>query len=484
MKKVIWLTLVAWVATVTAEFNDLENFIRVAGTLDNTSTIGYINGSVFARQPGVGLKKLFNFEGYNIGRKVKQSDGSFLSLSREFCVYRNPITSQIEQVWPNIWTNKPNEVFYVANDPVNGIIGNAPSWQTAPHSRPLYQVYNADYILEYPNPLAPSSYANYSAGSNYDAVELFGYLANYTQLSMTESPSVEYIGTWVRRSQYLPWMEMSTKPGELYFASFYWKCTNGLSCVADDIMKIINEDYSKFKKAPSTFEKPNETSWTVFKKVIDQRRQAGLPDIIIPQVNTSTNVTVMDTSLDARVEKFLDVWPLSFSANGSAWSEIPEKQSIRLFDIRGFFQLDFERIPLDGGYRVQLDGNMQYIDTKTGHQIYRNYTNPITGQTVPAPKPELGVDYVFSKDSFYTIDIPDTESIGLLGAQSLDGDQSNGDAWSVNFLELAFPYSSLSGASPTGAHCAGTFATFSSWPTWMNMTDVPGNIVMKITMSK
>lgn len=466
----------------SAKFTDLENFIRVIGSLNSSdSAISYLNGSVYGKQPGTNLQKLFNFEGYNINRKLRQQDGSFLSLSREFVVYRQPNTSQILQVWINKWTNKANEIFYVANDPVNAVLDSPSPSQTLPHYRPQYLVYNSDIVLEYPNPLSPDKYGNYSAGPIYDSVELFAFFANYIDLFNRTDSSIPMTGTWMRKSEYLPWMEMATTAGGLYYTTMAWKCNEGegLSCVADDIMQLIKKYYPKYEYAPSKEEEPNETSWTVFKKVVDQRREAGLPDIIIPEVNTTSNSRTMSNDVDDRVLNLLYSWPLSMAVNGSAWSEIPGKQSICLFNINGNFQFDLEHLPEYNGYRVQLDGFLIVRDPKTG-MILKNFTNPITGKNNTLPKPIVGLDFVFSKDSFYTMDIPSSKVVGLLGAQSSEGSHNS---WSVNMINLIFPYSELS-KSPPSAHFYGTLGSFSSWPTWMEMDDVPGNIVVKLTVSK
>ncbi|KAH3822393.1 hypothetical protein DPMN_124171 [Dreissena polymorpha] len=65
-----------------------------------------------------------------------------------------------------------NEVFNVANDPVNAHIGSASPAMPVPPHLPEFLVYNTDIVLEYPNPLQPNNYANYSAGPVYDSVEL------------------------------------------------------------------------------------------------------------------------------------------------------------------------------------------------------------------------------------------------------------------------------------------------------------------------
>eukprot|EP00091_Calanus_sinicus_P011116 TRINITY_DN25303_c0_g1_i1.p2 TRINITY_DN25303_c0_g1~~TRINITY_DN25303_c0_g1_i1.p2 ORF type:complete len:159 (-),score=41.03 TRINITY_DN25303_c0_g1_i1:208-639(-) len=85
--------------------------------------VGYWNGSVFGwTEDSNGLpeyQKLFFFEGFNVRGVFKQEDGSYISLSREVSVYRDLDTGDILEAWTNIYSNEENEVFEVANDPVN-----------------------------------------------------------------------------------------------------------------------------------------------------------------------------------------------------------------------------------------------------------------------------------------------------------------------------------------------------------------------------
>ncbi|WAR15783.1 hypothetical protein MAR_005888 [Mya arenaria] len=446
-------------------FTDLENFMRVLGSLDpNTSSVNYLNGSVYFRQPGSPLVKAFNYEGYNINRKQRQSDGSFLSLSREFVVYRHPNTSQIIQVWINPISGQPNEVFTVMNDPVNALLSSPSPSFIVPADRPAYRIYNSDIVLE------------------YDSVELFAFFANYSLLMASTTDSVPMTGTWMRKSEYLPWMELGTSPGELYYTTLAWKCMDGLACVAEDIMNIIKENYTKYLRAPITEEEPNETSWTVFKKVIGQRREAGLPDIIIPQVNASTGVRDMVYDVDKRVLSVLNKWPLNVKFNGTAWSEIPGKQTVPLYDMRGNMDVDLERIPEGGGWRLQLDGLIYLLNHTTGEPLIL-FFNPITGRVVYNQYiiQEVGVDLIFPKDSFYSMDIFSSEVVGLIGAQGTDDGALDGAGnWTVNMLNAIFPWEELAKNTST---FYGTFATFASWPDWTEMTNVPGNIVEKFTFS-
>ncbi|KAH3806072.1 hypothetical protein DPMN_134386 [Dreissena polymorpha] len=474
-----WLLLlvISFSAGKTYGFSDLENFIRVIGSLNpNETVVNYLNGSVFWKQPKSILQKLFNYEGYNINRKIRQSDGTFLSLSREFVVYRQPNTSEILQVWMNPISNNANEVFNVANDPVNAHIGSATPAMPVPPSLPKFLVYNTDIVLEYPNPLQPDNYANYSAGPIYDSVELFGFFSNSTLVNASKTDSVPMTGTWMRKSQYLPWMVLGTTPGSLFYTTLAWKCSDGLQCVADDIMQIIKQNFPKYQYAPSTEEVPNETSWTAFKKIIDQRRLAGLPDIIIPQVNASSDVRDMTYDVDQRVLDILYKWPITVRVNGTAWSEITGQQGIALFDVGGYVGVDLEPLFDYSGYRLQLDGAL-ILYNRTTHAVMQNFHNPITGRVNKVKPLEVAIDLIFRRDSFFTVDIPSSEIVGLIGAQSTDTD----NGWAVNMLNILFPWQP--GTGNLSSTFYGTWSSFASWPEFMVMGDTPGNIVQKLTVT-
>ena len=461
---------------------NLDYLVRTIGSKDpNVSSVNYLNGSVFAKQPGTGLQKLFNFEGYNINRKLLQPNGSYLSLSREFVVYRDPTTNVIQTVWINAWTQNPNEVFCVANDPVNALLrlGDIVPTKLIPGGK---VVFNTDVLLEYPNALAPAIYPKYSAGPVYEAAELFGFFANLTGLTSDTDWSVPMTGTWIRRSQYLPWMEMSTSKGELYYTTMAWKCKyEGLKCVAEDIMKLIDNYFPKYKDAPTVDEEPNETSWTMFKNTIDRRRKTGLPDIIIPPSSVMQNMTTYDTIVDQRILDFFDnVKDICVYFNGTTWSQITGHQSINLFNVEGNATITVAKpAAASESYSINVTGALFYRDTKTGKPL-RFWKNPLTGHTVMVYNPVTFTNHTFDfpKEFVYSMDIAPSDVIALLAAQSMDSGQT-GETWSVNILDVIFDTETFTRDEDVLFY--GTAGRFSSWLNWMNMEDRPGNMAFKVT---
>ncbi|KAL3847979.1 hypothetical protein ACJMK2_018866 [Sinanodonta woodiana] len=458
---------------------NLDFFVRTTGSRDpKVETVNYLNGSVFAKLPDMPLVKLFNYEGYNINRKIHLANGSYNSLSREFVVYRHPETNSIQRVWINIYTGLANEIFFVANDPVNGHfrLGDIVPTQILPKEKIGF---NSDYVLEYQNPLDPFNYSRYSAGPVYDSVELFEFFVNVTRLAETKDDSVPAAGAWARKSQFLPWMEMSTTPGDLFYTSMFWKCMDGLNCVANEIIDIIKAEFPIYLKAPSSYEIPNETSWTQFKQVIDERRKAGLPDIIIPQVNVTQNVTSQKTWVDPRILRALTSDVISVHFNGTGMSEIVGKQQINLFNFEGevFLQVNLPANENNSSYTATIYAEGIFQDPNTG-TVLNNWFNPITGITVKVPLiiiQSLNVD--IPRDFVYSMALPSEDSVGLITAQS----NPWGELWDVNLVNLLFGNSDLNMAADD-VFFYGTFARFSHWLPWMEMGDVAGNLVLKATV--
>ena len=76
---------------------------------------------------------------------------------------------------------------------------------------------------------------------------------------------------WVRISDWLPWMEMNGREGGLYFDAQGAKLDSW-----DELPQLMKDqiakNYPEYTNAPAGDDtRPNETSWTYFKKIFDQR---------------------------------------------------------------------------------------------------------------------------------------------------------------------------------------------------------------------
>ena len=74
---------------------------------------------------------------------------------------------------------------------------------------------------------------------------------------------------WARISQWLPWMEMGSRPGLLIVNATGYS-TFDLEDLPDSLISALKERYPLYLTAPPLDDaRPNETSWTVFKKHLE-----------------------------------------------------------------------------------------------------------------------------------------------------------------------------------------------------------------------
>ena len=123
--------------------------------------------------------------------------------------------------------------------------------------------------LFYTNPLA-GNYQQY-VGGTYHATELFNFFGDIDDLNNRKRDTAQAAVSWQRLSGWLPWMEMGDRAGMLYFHTAGRKLDKW-----DDLsatMKAeIDRNYPEYRNPPPLDDqRPNETSWTYFKKKLDAR---------------------------------------------------------------------------------------------------------------------------------------------------------------------------------------------------------------------
>ncbi len=238
-------------------------------------------GNVYSRVPGEKDRLIFKVVGVNTRQCASAQHPDygegFRSVSREVMLYLDPDSGEVLRRWTNPWTGQEVEVVHVANDPVNM---RAPMYARGPKGTPLrangrvmgdmYVTAN-EFPLFYPNPLG-GAYQKY-VGGMYQAIELFNNFTNAEELldaDKVDAPRV-YIA-WVRVSQWLPWMEMGGRPGYLIFNT-QGSTIDSLDEMPDILRTELEANYPiYFSPPPVDDDRPNDTSWTVFKRWIDERR--------------------------------------------------------------------------------------------------------------------------------------------------------------------------------------------------------------------
>lgn len=246
---------------------------------------GVFEGRAYSRVPGEKDRHLFNVLGINVRHCDTGRDDDrgryFRSISREIMVYMDPETGEVIDSWTNPWTGDEIAVLHVANDPVNmrarryelNEAGEAD--QTMNLRRYGDVTARASEIpLFYNNPLG-GDYQKY-VGGTYHAMEIFNSFYNSEKLLDADAESIgqSHLG-WVRVAKWLPWLEMGDKPGLMVFNASGFS-TFDRDLIPARLVKILDERFpSYWTPPPLDDDRPNETSWTVFKKHIGDQSQAG-----------------------------------------------------------------------------------------------------------------------------------------------------------------------------------------------------------------
>jgi len=245
-------------------------------TEDLQPKVYYWIGEAYSRVPGEPDQLLFRFEGMNVRQCVTVTDPArgtgFRQVSREVLFYKNPVTGEIIDEWKNPWTGETVKVLHIANDPVNF---RAPIFPRGADGKP----YRSDLTvmgdhwwgtttvpLFYRNPLA-GDYQDY-VGGTYHATEMFNFFGRMSDLTNPKVHSADVNVAWARMSDWLPWMKMRGRAGELYFNGAGRKL-DSYGDLPEGMRKAIETRHPIYKDPPPVDDKrPNETSWTYFKKMM------------------------------------------------------------------------------------------------------------------------------------------------------------------------------------------------------------------------
>jgi hypothetical protein len=251
---------------------------------DGVPTVYRFHGEAFSRVPGERDRKLFNVEGMNIRtcttvQDEKRGTGWRL-VSRELLFYTDPTSGEVLRTWTNPWTGQTLNVLQTANDPVNG----RPSFATGSDGKPAQWTgtisgktwWNTITVpLFYTNPLA-GDYQKY-VGGTYHATEMFNFFGKVDDLVSDKIPDPEVEVGWVRLANWLPWMEMGDRAGLMYTHAAGRKLAS-FDELPDVMKREIAANYPEWRAPPPIDDaRPNETSWTYFKKKVAAGTQAAPP---------------------------------------------------------------------------------------------------------------------------------------------------------------------------------------------------------------
>jgi Protein of unknown function (DUF1838) len=255
------------------------------GEADGKPAVYHWSGKMYSRIDGEPDRLLFRVEGMNIRTCVTVNDPArgkgWRLVSRELLFYIDPKTGDILRTWKNPWTGDSLEVLHVANDPVNqraafatnadGTAFTIPTlrregrWLFMPIEVPLF----------YTNPLA-GDYQDF-IGGKYHAMEIFDFAFDAAEMLDTRNATAYPIVSWVRTSDWLPWMKMRGRQGQIVINAMGNKLKSFDELPAQMKTEIAANYPAWAAPPPGDDARPNETSWTVFKRWADKQPRPAAP---------------------------------------------------------------------------------------------------------------------------------------------------------------------------------------------------------------
>ena len=247
------------------------------GVADGVPAVYHFGGKVYSRVDGEPDKLLFLAEGMNVRQCVAVTDPAkgkgYRLVSREVLFYLDPKSGKVLRKWDNPWTGETVEVMHVHNDPVNSRPSFADGKPSTVKREGRYLLMPLEAPLFYKNPLA-GEYQEF-VGGDYHAMEIFNFFMEANEMLDTRNPTAYPGVSWQRISYWLPWMKMRGRQGGLVFTAMGSK----LHAFAE-LPKVIKDEIALNYPAytappPGDDPRPNDTTWTVFKRQVDEGRAKG-----------------------------------------------------------------------------------------------------------------------------------------------------------------------------------------------------------------
>jgi hypothetical protein len=253
--------------------DNLEAFVKIRGSLKEGEEFTYYwSGTVYSFVAGERSVPLFILEGCSVGKMAKV-EGGWQLITRETAIYRDLETGKILTKWYNPLLKDTVEVIPVWNDPVNQqfmLHGKYGDWGV--DYTPLGEdrlCISSDIFLLYPSPLKKADFPENSRSDNYQAAELFQFFFSEKDMNNSENSIYADI-SWTRFSDFLPWMRMSDKPGQMVYQCRGYKVMNGKT-LPPSFRDFIQANKPEFLHAPEKYTSPNMTSWKYFKALKEKK---------------------------------------------------------------------------------------------------------------------------------------------------------------------------------------------------------------------
>lgn len=242
----------------------------------------YWEGSIYSFIDGERSKKIMGMKGFSMSRWIK-TDSSRQLLTREVALYTDPKTGRILEKLKNPLLGENSDsvdVIHVWNDPVNQkfpyIIKE--NYEQNPSESTVYGIpytqlgedvvcFYADIFLTYPSLITRKEFPQNVQSDLYQGAELFQFFVRKSDLENTMLTDIPATISWTRIGQWLPFMNMGNKEGNLVYQCRGYKVLEGFEGLPQDVKEYVRTKQPIFQHAPTEYSQPNETSWSYFKKI-------------------------------------------------------------------------------------------------------------------------------------------------------------------------------------------------------------------------
>lgn len=252
----------------------LDAFIKAEGDTSGDEMVLYGVSNVFSYIHGQQDRKLFDIELYAV-RRYYPVEGGWVRLHREAGAFRNAETGKIMTKWYNPFLEREVEIIdlfqtfnrrYLAAN-----LGKTWNVNASRHGNDLF--FQRNFFLSEEAEIQPAEYPLHGSASTFDLSE---YIHIFTTMEAINDPTITMapafgitnsVGNW------LPWMEMGTRPGYLVHQTRFVKL-DSVDKMPEDVKAYVRERDAKYLTAPTEFKERDEhgTSLVRYKRIIDERR--------------------------------------------------------------------------------------------------------------------------------------------------------------------------------------------------------------------
>lgn len=259
---------------------ELERTMACGSTDVAAPQFYFWTGKVYGRRAGEPDRLLFAVQGVNpracrlVDDPVRGS--GYQAAARELMLYLDPVTQQVLDTWRNPWTGETVKVVHMENDPASM---RAPAFPRDAQGRPTPArmsfvdmgrawVATRESSFFRDSPLG-GDYQDY-VGGKYRVMELSTFTLPRADVeAWRPGRPLPYTANWVRISDWLPWMKMAGREGQIVLTS-QGRSTLAFEDLPEPLRSTITSRYPALRRTPDFDDpRPFQTSWDSLRKALD-----------------------------------------------------------------------------------------------------------------------------------------------------------------------------------------------------------------------